>query len=418
MLRESLVDGDGSKYFATLINDRQAGPRPLSNACVRALNSYISISSENTRAGVITSFRSRLELWQNPLVDAATSENDFDLRSLRKERMSIYLGVTPDNLERMAPLINLFFQQALDLNTRELPNQNKQIKYKCLLLMDEFTAIGKIPALSKGISFIAGYWLRMLPIIQSPAQLVEVYGKEAAQTFQTNHALQIIFPPKASETQNAKDISEWLGYQTVKGTSESRAKGIFKKKQNSENISDQRRALMLPQEITSLGRDKEIVIMEDVPPIIAKKVRYFEDREFTDRLKRVSTSLNNISGIPSQAALEKAITAGELAAKVPTLDVHGHSEKYDANKTPLKVEMPVVGGKKIITETRPIEVADLDNLQNLKFDIQDKLDAVEGPKDAGGDEKRYTADLLAMLCKNMVQLESPKIVLTEQALES
>ena len=45
----------------------------LSGACIRSLNSYISISSENTRAGVMTSFRSRLELWNNPLVDAATS---------------------------------------------------------------------------------------------------------------------------------------------------------------------------------------------------------------------------------------------------------------------------------------------------------------------------------------------------------
>jgi len=193
---------------------------PLSPACVRALNSYISISSENTRAGVITSFRSRLELWMNPLVDAATSANDFDLRDIRKKRMSIYLGVTPDNLERLAPLMNLLFQQLIDLNTRELPNQNQLLKYPCLLLMDEFTAIGKIGILSKGISYIAGYGLRMMPIIQSPSQLFDVYGKEAAQTFTTNHALQIVFPPKASETHTAKDISEWLGYQTVKGVSD------------------------------------------------------------------------------------------------------------------------------------------------------------------------------------------------------
>jgi len=32
--------------------------------------------------------------------------------------------------------------------------------------------------------------------------LFDVYGKEAAQTFTTNHALQIVFPPKASELVN------------------------------------------------------------------------------------------------------------------------------------------------------------------------------------------------------------------------
>ena len=115
VVRETLNDGDGARYFAKLINERAAAGNPYSATCVRALNSYVSISAENTRAGVITSFRSRLELWINPLVDAATSANDFDLREVRKKKMSIYLGVTPDNLERMAPLLNLFFQQLLQI---------------------------------------------------------------------------------------------------------------------------------------------------------------------------------------------------------------------------------------------------------------------------------------------------------------
>ncbi|MES2321616.1 MAG: type IV secretory system conjugative DNA transfer family protein [Pseudomonadota bacterium] len=319
VLRESLADGDGAAYFTQIINDRAGGKggKPLSGPCVRGLNSYVSIAAETTRAGIMTGFRSRLELWMNPLVDAATSANDFDLRLVREKRMSIYIGVTPDNLDRMAPLINLFFQQLIDLNTRQLPEQNRNIKYACLLLMDEFTAIGKIPVLAKGISYLAGYWLRMLPIIQSPAQLVEVYGKEAAQTFTTNHALQIIFPPKASETDTARDISEWLGYETVKGYSRSIAKGVFAKKTPNETASDQKRALLLPQEITSLGKDKALIIMEDCPPILARKVRYYEDANFKNRL---------LPGAP-----------------VPVIDVAGHNELVSNDKhgkvTPAEMDM-------------------------------------------------------------------------------
>ena len=80
----------------------------------------------------------RLGLWLNPRIDAATSANDFDLRELRQRPMSIYLGVTPDNLDRMAPLLNLFFQQVVDLNTRELPEQNPKLNRKVLLLLDDF----------------------------------------------------------------------------------------------------------------------------------------------------------------------------------------------------------------------------------------------------------------------------------------
>lgn len=366
VMRETLADGDGSAYFAKAINERAKSGNPLSGACARALNSYISISSENTRAGVMTSFRSRLELWMNPLVDAATSANDFDLRDVRKKRMSIYLGVTPDNLERMAPLLNLFFQQLIDLNTRELPNQNKALKYSCMLLMDEFTAIGKIGILSRGISYIAGYNLRMMPIIQSPAQLVEVYGKDAAQTFATNHALNIVYPPKASETQTARDISEWLGYQTVKGVSESKGKELFSKKSKSESRSDQRRALLLPQEITSLGETRELVILENTPPILAKKVVYYKDAVFIDRLKTVSSSLHKLGGgLPSKKQLDDATLAGELAAPVPLIDLQAHHDSTGGDDVPVTVSVPQAAETKLMTVERPVVADDMPKLAKM-----------------------------------------------------
>ena len=393
VLRESLADGDGAAYFTKIIGDRAASGKPLSGACVRALNGYISISSENTRAGVMTSFRSRLELWMNPLVDAATSANDFDLRLLRKKRMSIYLGVTPDNLDRMAPLLNLFFQQLLDLNTRELPSQNKTIKYSCMLLMDEFTAIGKIGILSKGISYIAGYWLRMMPIIQSPAQLVEVYGKDAAQTFTTNHALNIIFPPKASETQNAKDISEWLGYQTVKGVSLSKGKKWFSKKSESESHSDQRRALMLPQEITSLGSDKELVIMENVAPILAQKILYFKDSSFIDRLKQVSPILRKLGKkIPTELQLKEAINSGELGAKVPLIDLEAHHKLVGEGDTPITVTAPPKPGMKIVMREKEFTPEDFQSVAKLQL-AHFKIDfsPIEKPLTSTIDEAAITA---------------------------
>ena len=380
VLRETLVNGDGSAYFAKVINDRAAAGRPLSGACVRALNTYISIAADTTRSGIIGGFRSRLELWMNPMIDAATSANDFDLRDVRKKRMSIYLGVTPDNLERMAPLLNLFFQQLIALNTCELPNQDKAIQYTCMLLMDEFTAIGKIPVLSKGISYIAGYWLRMIPIIQSPAQLVEVYGKDAAQTFQTNHALQIIYPPKASETQTARDISEWLGYQTVKGISISKSKSIFGRKTPSESASDQRRALLLPQEITSLGRARELVVMEDVPPILADKVLYFKDRAFVDRLKAVSVKLHALgSKMPTKGQLDDAIEAGELGAPVPKIDLEAH-ERETGGELPVTVVAPPQGGTEVVTVERPVTPDDVPKLAKLSLaNFAVDFSAVEKP---------------------------------------
>ncbi len=372
VLRETLTDGDGKDYFDKAVKLRQEVGTGLSGACVRGLQSYTSIASENTRSGIMTSFRSRLELWMNPAIDAATSANDFDLRALRKKKMSIYIGITPDNLERMSPLINLFFQQLVDLNTRELPSQNTDLKFTCLLLMDEFTSMGKVGILSKGISFIAGYGLRMMPIIQSPAQLTDVYGREAAETFRTNHALNIVFPPKASETETARDISEWLGYTTIKSASKSRNTEIFKKRNSSESVSDQRRALLLPQEISSLGENAELIVLENVRPIKANRVRYFADAKFMDRLKDVSPTLQ-LTGkrLPTRTELDQAMRTGELAAPVPLLDIKHFQD--DISSTEGSIEPAETQNRR----TRIFVPDDYPKIAELNFVLN--LDAIKPP---------------------------------------
>ena len=165
--------------------------------------------------------------------------------------MSIYLGVTPDNLDRMAPLLNLFFQQVVDLNTRELPEQNPKLNRKVLLLLDEFPALGNVNVLAKSVAFIAGYGIRLLTVVQSPAQLRAIYGIDAARNFMTNHAVEVVFAPKEQDVAN--ELSERIGYDTVKARSRSGPKGLTMRS-TSETVSEHRRALMLPQELKLLPK--------------------------------------------------------------------------------------------------------------------------------------------------------------------
>jgi type IV secretion system protein VirD4 len=128
--------------------------------------------------------------------------------------------------------------------------------------------------------------------------------------------------------QTAKDISEWLGYQTVKGTSESKAKALFARRERTLNTSDQRRALLLPQEITGLGKESELVVVEDCPPILATKIRYYADHTFVDRLKDVAPKLASLGRkLPSESELKQTIKDGQLAAHVPRIDLEGHQAR-------------------------------------------------------------------------------------------
>ncbi|MES2661797.1 MAG: type IV secretory system conjugative DNA transfer family protein [Pseudomonadota bacterium] len=268
----------GDQRLIKIVEERQQSSLPLSNECYLALKDYLD-TPDKTRGSVRKGFASALELFYNPMIDVVTADNDFDLRELRKKRMSIYVSITPDDLERLAPLINLFFQQVIDLNTRELPDPNAALKYQCLLLMDEFASIGKVSILSKSISYIAGYGLRMLPIIQSPAQLREIYGHDTAENFIENHALQIVFAPKSIKV--ARELSDTLGNNTIKN--KSRTRQLIGKASRSESASDHGRALLLPQEVKQIGKQSEIVLLEDCPPILCKKITWWKDPVFKSR---------------------------------------------------------------------------------------------------------------------------------------
>lgn len=89
--------------------------------------------SDNSFADIKKTIMNVLGLWLNPLVDAATATSVFDLRALRKTPMSIYLGVSPDELDRIAPLYNLLFQQLIDLNVRELPDETTPLPVLVIL---------------------------------------------------------------------------------------------------------------------------------------------------------------------------------------------------------------------------------------------------------------------------------------------
>lgn len=279
VLRQFASSPDISEHFKEILKKRKQD-RPLSQSCYTAMNDFLA-ASENTLQSVRKSATAKLGLWLNARIDAATSDNDFDLRDLRKRPISIYLGVTPNNLDRLAPLLNLFFQQAIDLNTQTLPEHDKNLQHQLLLVMDEFRTLGNVDILSKGISYIAGYGLRVLTIIQSPSQLHDVYGVPATKNYMTNHAVEIVFTPKENDVAN--ELSERFGYLGVSGSSHSRGIG-FSRSNQTETTSDQRRALMLPQELTLTPFEEEYIIKAGIPPIKAKKIIYYKDQNFKKRL--------------------------------------------------------------------------------------------------------------------------------------
>ncbi|UPG89140.1 type IV secretory system conjugative DNA transfer family protein [Luteibacter aegosomaticola] len=269
-----LSTGEGADLKGYL--QELAGHPFLSDITQNAFSNLIS-QADDTFASIMGMFREPLNMFLNPVLDAATSGNDFLLTDLRRKKMTIYIGIQPNKLAESRIIINMFFSQLVKLNTRELPAQDKTLKHQCLLLMDEFTALGRVDILASAVSFIAGYNLRLLPIIQSLSQLDAVYGRDVARSFVTNHALQIVYTPR--EQRDANDYSEMLGFSTV------RKKNITHSRDVSISHHEERRALMLPQELKAMSADKQVFFYEGIPhPVMADKIRYYQEKYFTKRL--------------------------------------------------------------------------------------------------------------------------------------
>lgn len=313
----------------------------LSVPCRDSLLQFLSATGD-TLSSIKATFDVPLLVFRNPLVAMATSTSDFRLADLRRRRMTIYLGVSPRDMEMGSVLLTLFISQVLHANLDALPEHDPTLRHELLLLMDEFRVLGKMSVLVDASGYLAGYNVRLLTVLQSQGQLVEMYGREGARAFMTNHGVKVVFAPR--EEQDARDVSEALGTFTEMSESYSRNSRGGRMLDHQAggsagvSVSAQRRALMLPQEVKVMPFSKEIAFVEGVMPIKAEKMYYLQDKAFRDRLYPpigiaplpVDVSSIGVREEPSPVAVMAATPATPAGGSAESVSAPDEPEHIDA----------------------------------------------------------------------------------------
>ncbi|HEY0332663.1 MAG TPA: type IV secretory system conjugative DNA transfer family protein [Stenotrophomonas sp.] len=245
-----------------------------------AFSSLMGMADE-TFSSVIATVQAPLQQFLSPVLAAATNATDFDLTQLRRQKMTVYVVIPPKKLDEAGKLLNIFFSTVIGGNLHGDRTTDPSIKHQVLTLMDEFTSMGRLDVWAKRISVAASFGVRDLTIVQSRPQLRSVYGAEDAQNFITNHGASVVFTPR--EQEDAEEYSRALGDRTVRRTNRSISRGAGGSSVSTSH-SEERRALMLPQEIKGLPKDEELIFVEGCPPIRCRKNWYFEDPIFKQRL--------------------------------------------------------------------------------------------------------------------------------------
>ncbi|WP_320008135.1 type IV secretory system conjugative DNA transfer family protein [Maridesulfovibrio sp.] len=300
-LFEEMLTYDHVEYLQTLFGDS------MNNESMVAIRKFIAAAAREMLnkadaelSGVVSTAVANMALYRDPVVNWATSGCDFHIADLMNsdDPVSLYLVIRPSDIDRLRPLVRLILNIVLRRLTEEMEFSNGQVKanykHRLLLMLDEFTSLGRMEIFERALAFMAGYGIKAYIIVQDLAQLQSAYGKE--ESIMSNCHLRIAYAPNKIET--AQVLSKMTGEATViqKKTSISGTRSGHLNRANV-SISEAKRALLTPDECMRLpGAEKDrqgnitkagdmLIFCAGFAPIYGTQILFFLDPEFLKRSK-------------------------------------------------------------------------------------------------------------------------------------
>jgi type IV secretion system protein VirD4 len=265
-----------------LVRHLSAAPHPVvASAAREVLN-----KSDNERSGVLSTAMSFLGLYRDPTVATVTRRCDWRIADLVEGRhpVSLYLVVPPSDISRTKPLIRLLLNQIGRRLTETLEaRENPTRRHRVLLMLDEFPALGRLDFFESALAFMAGYGLQAFLIAQSLNQIEKAYGPN--NSILDNCHVRVVF--STNDERTAKRVSDALGTATELRAQRNYAGHRLSPWLGHLMVSRQEtaRALLTPGEVMQLPPEDEIVMLSGHPPVRAQKLRYYEDSNFTARVR-------------------------------------------------------------------------------------------------------------------------------------
>jgi len=315
----------------------------------------LSEMAENQLSGVLGTITTKLSLYDDPIVAKNTSESDFQIMDLMNhlKPVTLYICVGATDKDRMRPLTRLLISQILRGNTRDLSfndngEQRQGYKHRMLMLMDEFTSLGKLEVFQESMAFLAGYGIKCYLIVQDLDQLRSEsngYGKE--ETIMSNAHVRIMYAPNKVTT--AEEGSKMLGKTTVrvkKVSVSKKSRGMLSTPQKSTSYQEVARPLMTPSEIMKLpgiqvidGKAQEagdmLIFIAGNRPIYGKQFLYFQHEFFKARsaVKAPHIMLPTVRGKNRTQKLSAVVSIAEEEKNDDFSDIEAGSQHKSTQKT-------------------------------------------------------------------------------------
>ncbi|MEW5728055.1 MAG: type IV secretory system conjugative DNA transfer family protein [Pseudomonadota bacterium] len=249
------------------------------------------------RSGVQSSSKVDLSLYRDPIIARNISASDFRLDDLMNGEApaSLYIIVPPSDIDRLRPLLRVILNLFMRRLMQNVGADGKPAyRHRLLLMLDEFTSIGKLEIFERALAFMAGYGLKAFLIIQDILQLQGTYGRE--NSIMSNCHVRVAYAPNDPTT--AKLLSDMCGKTTIVQNKRSVSRKPLAITGNvTDAQSEAGRPLMTQDEIMRLKaakkskRDPEkivragdmLVFSAGSPPIRGRQPLYFFDKTLLGR---------------------------------------------------------------------------------------------------------------------------------------
>ncbi len=253
------------------------------------------------RGSVLSSAKTYLVLFQDPLIADNTRHSDFRILDLMNHvrPVSLYVVTRGDDKERLRPLVRLM----LAMITRRLMGVEMQFKngqpqmphrHRLLLMLDEFPSLNRLHLIEDALPKCAGYGIKAYLATQDREQMFRSYGEH--QSITGNCHIRIIYAP--NEWKTSEWVSQMVGKTTIvkEDVTESGTR-YGPMKHISRTYHEVSRPLLTPNEIMQLRKPEKndkgeitapgemVIFVAGKPPIRGTQILYFQDPVFSKRAR-------------------------------------------------------------------------------------------------------------------------------------
>ena len=233
--------------------------------------------TEQTFSGVYSTASKDTQWLSLASYAALVCGNAFKSRDIVSGKKDVFLNI-PASILRSYPGIGRVIIGSL---INAMVQADGAFERRALFLLDEVDLLGYMRVLEEARDRGRKYGITMMLMYQSVGQLERHFGKDGATSWIDGCAFASYAAIKALDT--ARDLSAKCGEMTVEVQGRSRNVGWSSSNnggRRSENISYQRRPLIMPHEVTqSMRKDEQIVIVQGHDPLRCGRAIYFRRKD-------------------------------------------------------------------------------------------------------------------------------------------